>query len=86
MSEALFAWSFAAKLNNKKRNTALPVCRVSLECLACIFQDGILVENMHDIPYVKRKDLSPEIVTMMTRICTEIRKVAPRDIACGVQV
>lgn len=52
----------------------------------CAFQDGILVENMHDIPYIKRKDLSPEIVTMMTRICTEVRKVVPRNMACGVQV
>lgn len=41
---------------------------------------------MHDVPYVKRKDLSPEITSTMARICTEVRKVAPRDIACGVQV
>ncbi|RLU26263.1 hypothetical protein DMN91_000056 [Ooceraea biroi] len=48
--------------------------------------DGILVENMHDVPYVKQKDLSPEIISMMTRICTEIRKVAPQNIACGIQI
>ncbi|XP_032670735.1 uncharacterized protein F13E9.13, mitochondrial isoform X2 [Odontomachus brunneus] len=48
--------------------------------------DGILVENMHDIPYIKRKDLSSEIVTMMTRICTEVRKVVLRNMACGVQI
>ncbi|EFN85338.1 Uncharacterized protein F13E9.13, mitochondrial [Harpegnathos saltator] len=48
--------------------------------------DGILVENMHDIPYVKKKDLSPEIVTLMTRICTEVRKVVPGNTVCGVQI
>ncbi|XP_050458584.1 uncharacterized protein F13E9.13, mitochondrial isoform X2 [Cataglyphis hispanica] len=48
--------------------------------------DGILIENMHDIPYVRQKDLSPEITTMMTRICLEVRKVVPQNIACGVQI
>ncbi|XP_039311049.1 uncharacterized protein F13E9.13, mitochondrial isoform X5 [Solenopsis invicta] len=48
--------------------------------------DGILIENMHDVPYIKQKDISPEITTMMTRICTEIRKVTPQNIACGVQI
>lgn len=55
------------------------------EC-RCIFQDGILIENMHDVPYIKQKDISPEVITMMTRICTEVRKVTPQNIACGVQV
>jgi len=41
---------------------------------------------MHDIPYVKQKDLSPETISMMTRICTEVRKVAPLSVACGIQV
>lgn len=41
---------------------------------------------MHDVPYVKQRDISPEIITMMTRICTEIRKITPPNIACGVQV
>ncbi|KAH0954808.1 hypothetical protein HN011_009149 [Eciton burchellii] len=48
--------------------------------------DGILLENMHDIPYVKQKDLSPETISMMTRICTEVRKIAPLNIACGIQI
>ncbi|XP_019882811.1 uncharacterized protein F13E9.13, mitochondrial isoform X3 [Camponotus floridanus] len=48
--------------------------------------DGILIENMHDIPYVRQRDLSPEITTMMTRICSEVRKVVPQNIACGVQI
>lgn len=41
---------------------------------------------MHDIPYVRPKDLTPEITAMMTRICTEIRKILPENIPCGIQV
>ena len=41
---------------------------------------------MHDIPYVRPKDLTPEITTMMTRICTEIRKILSENIPCGIQV
>lgn len=50
------------------------------------YVDGILIENMHDIPYIRQKDLSPEIVTTMTRICSEVRKVVPQSIACGIQI
>ncbi|XP_015591295.1 uncharacterized protein F13E9.13, mitochondrial isoform X1 [Cephus cinctus] len=48
--------------------------------------DGIMVENMHDIPYVRSKDLLPETTAIMTRVCTEIRKVVLNCTACGVQV
>ncbi|KZC14411.1 Uncharacterized protein F13E9.13, mitochondrial [Dufourea novaeangliae] len=48
--------------------------------------DGILVENMHDIPYVKAKNLSPEITAMMTRVCTEIKRILPENIPCGIQI
>ncbi|XP_011877259.1 PREDICTED: uncharacterized protein F13E9.13, mitochondrial [Vollenhovia emeryi] len=48
--------------------------------------DGILIENMHDVPYIKRKDISPEVTAVMTRICTEVRKIAPQNIPCGVQI
>lgn len=41
---------------------------------------------MHDIPYVKPKDLTPETTAIMTRICTEVRKVLPQYIPCGIQV
>ncbi|CAL7942050.1 unnamed protein product [Xylocopa violacea] len=47
---------------------------------------GILVENMHDIPYVRPNDITPEITSMMTKICTEIKKVVPDSIPCGVQI
>lgn len=41
---------------------------------------------MHDIPYVPAIEISPEIVSMMTRICSSIRKLIPDHIPCGLQV
>ncbi|XP_017890266.2 uncharacterized protein F13E9.13, mitochondrial, partial [Ceratina calcarata] len=48
--------------------------------------DGVLVENMHDVPYVRPQNLTPDVVAMMTRVCVEIRKVLPENIPCGVQI
>ncbi|CAH1113185.1 unnamed protein product [Psylliodes chrysocephalus] len=48
--------------------------------------DGILVENMHDIPYIQSKYFGPEVTSTMTRICTEIRKLIPETKPFGVQV
>lgn len=48
--------------------------------------DGVLVENMHDIPYIQSKYMGPEVTASMTRICTEVRKILPSKIKCGVQV
>ncbi|XP_012228011.1 uncharacterized protein F13E9.13, mitochondrial [Linepithema humile] len=61
---------------------AIKEALIYAEC--CV--DGILLENMHDIPYVKQRDTSMEITAMMTRICAEIRKITPQNIACGVQI
>ncbi|XP_044253880.1 uncharacterized protein F13E9.13, mitochondrial, partial [Tribolium madens] len=48
--------------------------------------DGILVENMHDLPYIQSKHFTPETVATMTRVCAEIRRIAPEGVPCGVQV
>jgi membrane complex biogenesis BtpA family protein len=48
--------------------------------------DSILVENMHDVPYVQSRHFSPETVAVMTRICSEIKRIVPGDLPCGVQV
>ncbi|XP_076184124.1 uncharacterized protein F13E9.13, mitochondrial isoform X2 [Ptiloglossa arizonensis] len=48
--------------------------------------DGILVENMHDIPYVRSRDLFPETISMMTRVCIEIKRILPENIPCGIQI
>ncbi|EAA09691.2 AGAP004840-PA [Anopheles gambiae str. PEST] len=48
--------------------------------------DGVLVENMHDIPYIRPRDgLGPEITSAMTRVTLAVRETIP-DIPCGVQI
>ncbi|KAG7207871.1 hypothetical protein KM043_009468 [Ampulex compressa] len=46
--------------------------------------DGVLVENMHDIPYVKHS--LPEVTAMMTKVCTEVKRILPESIPCGIQI
>lgn len=41
---------------------------------------------MHDIPYVHAKEIGPEVVSMMTRICSSVRQLTPEHIPCGLQV
>lgn len=48
--------------------------------------DGIVVENMHDIPYMPAKEIGPEIVSSMTRICTAVRQLVPEHVPCGLQI
>lgn len=49
------------------------------------FQDGVLVENMHDVPYIQDRHLGPEITASMTRVAIELRKQAP-EIPIGIQI
>jgi len=46
--------------------------------------DAIIVENMHDTPYVHGEALGPEIVASMARICAEIRMSV--SLSMGVQI
>ncbi len=45
--------------------------------------DGIMLENMHDIPYLNRK-VGSEIIASMTAIAMEIKKII--SIPCGIQI
>uniref|UniRef100_A0A182WMJ2 BtpA family membrane complex biogenesis protein n=1 Tax=Anopheles minimus TaxID=112268 RepID=A0A182WMJ2_9DIPT len=48
--------------------------------------DGLLVENMHDIPYIRPSDgIGPEITAAMSRVALAVRETVP-DIPCGVQI
>ncbi|XP_033117390.1 uncharacterized protein F13E9.13, mitochondrial-like [Anneissia japonica] len=47
--------------------------------------DGIIVENMHDIPYLHSRDVSHEITASMATTCYQIRKECP-DFPIGIQV
>ncbi|XP_061390667.1 uncharacterized protein F13E9.13, mitochondrial [Musca vetustissima] len=51
--------------------------------------DSILIENMHDIPYVQHRQFGPETTSCMTRICQEVRNIISKEsrrIPLGVQV
>lgn len=45
--------------------------------------DAVMIENMHDVPYLK-KYVGPEIVACMTTIAVEIRKIT--RIPVGIQI
>lgn len=47
-------------------------------------QDGIVVENMHDRPYLKG-GVGPEVVASMGAICTQVKQTFP-DLPFGVQI
>ncbi len=46
--------------------------------------DALLIENMHDTPYLRR-EVGPEITASITRAVVEIRRAAP-ELPCGLQV
>ena len=45
--------------------------------------DGLIIENMHDLPYLKRT-VGPEITAFMTIIGHEIKRRT--DLPCGIQI
>lgn len=46
--------------------------------------DSLIVENMHDTPYVHGDELGPEIVAGMTRVCHAVSEAV--EIPMGVQI
>jgi len=40
---------------------------------------------MHDVPYVKAP-AGPEIISAMTRICSDVKQCLPSKIPCGIQI
>ncbi|XP_030372493.1 uncharacterized protein F13E9.13, mitochondrial [Scaptodrosophila lebanonensis] len=48
--------------------------------------DAVLIENMHDVPYLPERQLGPEIVAGMTRLAQAVRGAMPNETPCGVQV
>jgi membrane complex biogenesis BtpA family protein len=47
--------------------------------------DGLMIENMHDAPYLRR-EVGPEIVSAMTAIGAAVRDAMPPDRPLGVQI
>ncbi len=64
------------------REIVLHACREAEVYLECGI-DALLIENMHDRPYL-RGSVGPEIVASMTAAATAVRALA--SIPCGVQV
>ncbi len=48
-----------------------------------LLQDGVIIENMHDIPYTF--SVGPEVCSCMTAVCTAVRGVCP-SLPLGVQI
>lgn len=62
------------------------LCRIAVEearLLETLGFDAVLVENMHDVPYLRRR-VGPEIVAAMTAVVREVR--AAVSVPVGVQV
>jgi membrane complex biogenesis BtpA family protein len=47
--------------------------------------DGIVLENMHDRPYLKGK-VGPEIVAGMTRVAVEVKRKVGKKFPVGIQI
>src|SRR6185503_11879785 len=52
--------------------------------------DGVIIENMHDVPYL-RVEVGPEIVAAMTAIATEVKREcgdveSARRLPVGIQI
>lgn len=45
--------------------------------------DALMIENMHDLPYLNRQ-VGPEIVAQMSIVAHELRKLSP--LPCGIQI
>lgn len=46
--------------------------------------DGLIIENMHDAPYVHGEDLGPAVVAIMARVAASVRRLTDRPV--GVQI
>ena len=45
----------------------------------------MMIENMHDVPYVQKRYFGPETVACMTKIATSIKGAVADNIPCGIQ-
>lgn len=71
--------------NGSVKDIIYAACKEAETYLKCAV-DGIIVENMHDVPYVSAKKTSPETVSTMTRICTSVKRLVPEQVPCGLQI
>lgn len=63
------------------------VVQLAVEEASQLFEagiSGVILENMHDTPYVHGHDLGPEVVATMTRVAERVRPLSDRPI--GIQI
>ncbi|XP_058833747.1 uncharacterized protein F13E9.13, mitochondrial isoform X2 [Topomyia yanbarensis] len=48
--------------------------------------DGVIIENMHDVPYVKSRYFTPETVSCMSRLALAVKETIRNAIPCGIQI
>jgi membrane complex biogenesis BtpA family protein len=63
--------------------TILKKVRAEAQLYARCGVDAIAIENMHDVPYLKKK-VGPEIVASMAAVALEVRSAV--NLPCGIQI
>uniref|UniRef100_A0A0B6Z9V4 BtpA family membrane complex biogenesis protein n=1 Tax=Arion vulgaris TaxID=1028688 RepID=A0A0B6Z9V4_9EUPU len=48
-------------------------------------QDGVMLENMHDVPYLHTSQVGPEVTSVMSIVCYEVKRIFSHA-PVGVQV
>lgn len=58
---------------------------VCMQGSSLCWQDGLLVENMHDVPWQRSDQLGPETVASLAAVAAALRRQHPH-IPIGIQV
>uniref|UniRef100_T1J297 BtpA family membrane complex biogenesis protein n=1 Tax=Strigamia maritima TaxID=126957 RepID=T1J297_STRMM len=72
-------------LNNQSINEINDIACKEMEIYCKLGVDAVLLENMHDLPYVQSDKMGPETTAYMSKICSNAKKLA-KNIPCGVQI
>ena len=70
--------------SSKSPDQLVQDCLAEASLLADSGLDGLILENMHDVPYVK-PPASPEVIANMTRLADAVRKQHP-ELPIGIQI
>ncbi|CAD5207931.1 unnamed protein product [Bursaphelenchus okinawaensis] len=76
-------------LNNMSMSEMSKLVRQEVSQYAEARVDGIIFENMHDVPYIMSRKIGPEIVAAVTRLCADgvdVLGVDRKKFLLGVQV
>ncbi|XP_053686460.1 uncharacterized protein F13E9.13, mitochondrial [Sabethes cyaneus] len=48
--------------------------------------DALLIENMHDLPYIQNEYFEPETVACMSRLALAVKEIIRDVLPCGIQI